>query len=142
MSKFYVGQTASFSRTVTETDVVMFAGLSGDYNPVHVDREYASDTRFGQRIAHGLLTASFLSRLLGMELPGKESVYLEQTLKFMKPVFIGDTITATAEILEIDQKRSIFTLSTICRNQDGTIVLSGEGKIMMPRKEMHDDPSS
>ena len=142
MSKFYVGQTASFSRTVTETDIVMFAGMSGDYNPVHMDREYAADTRFGQRIAHGMLTASFLSRLLGMELPGKESVYLEQTLKFKKPVFIGDTITATAEILEIDYERCIFTLSTICTNQDGIIVLSGEGKMMMPRKEMHDDSSS
>ena len=142
MSKFYVGQTASFSRTVTETDIVMFAGMSGDYNPVHMDREYAADSRFGQRIAHGMLTASFLSRLLGMELPGKESVYLEQTLKFKKPVFIGDTITATAKILEIDYERSIFTLSTICTNQDGTTVLSGEGKMMMPRKEVHDDSSS
>jgi len=142
MSEFYVGQTASFSRTVTETDVVMFAGLSGDYNPVHMDREYAAGTRFGQRIAHGLLTASFLSRLLGMELPGKESVYLEQTIKFTKPVFIGDTITATAEILDIDHKRRIFTLSTICRNQDGTTVLTGEGKMMMPKKEMQDDSSS
>ena len=117
MSKFFVGQTASFSRTVTETDIVMFAGLSGDYNPVHMDREYAADTRFGQRIAHGLLTSSFLSRLLGMELPGKESVYLEQTLKFTKPVFIGDTITARAEILEIDYEKRIFRLETICRNR-------------------------
>ncbi|MFC4408858.1 MaoC family dehydratase [Chungangia koreensis] len=138
MSKFYVGQTASFSRTVTETDIVMFAGLSGDYNPVHVDQEYAAETRFGQRIAHGMLTASFLSRLLGMELPGKESVYLEQSLKFTKPVLIGDTITATAEILAIDYERCIITLSTICTNQDGVTVLSGEGKMMMPRKEMHD----
>lgn len=138
MSRFYVGQKASFSRTVTETDLVMFAGLSGDYNPVHMDREYATGTRFGQRIAHGMLTASFLSRLLGMELPGKESVYLEQTLKFKKPVLIGDTITATAEILDIDYERRIFTLSTICTNQEGVTVLSGEGKMMMPKEEMHD----
>ena len=82
MMNFFVGQTAAFSRTVTETDIVMFAGLSGDYNPVHVDQEYAVETRFGLRIAHGLLTTSFLSRLLGMELPGKGSVYLEQSLKF------------------------------------------------------------
>ena len=139
MTKFYVGQKASFSRTVTETDIVQFAGLSGDYNPVHMDREYAAGTRFGQRIAHGMLTASFLSRLLGMELPGKESVYLEQTMKFKKPVFIGDTITATAEILDIDNKRCIFTLSTICTNQDGITVLTGEGKMMMPKEEMYDD---
>ncbi|MBD8035190.1 MaoC family dehydratase [Solibacillus sp. A46] len=131
---FFVGQKAAFSRTVTETDIVMFAGLSGDYNPVHVDQEYAGDTRFGQRIAHGLLTTSFLSRLLGMELPGKGSVYLEQTLKFLKPVFIGDTITASAEILEIDPERGILRLETICRKQDNTVVLQGEAKMMMPKE--------
>lgn len=131
---FFVGQTAAFSRTVTETDIVMFAGLSGDYNPVHVDKEYAVETRFGLRIAHGLLTTSFLSRLLGMELPGKGSVYLEQSLKFLAPVFIGDTITASAEILEIDQDRGILRLETICRKQDNTIVLKGEAKMMMPKE--------
>lgn len=131
---FFVGQTAAFSRTVTETDIVMFAGLSGDYNPVHVDQEYAVETRFGLRIAHGLLTTSFLSRLLGMELPGKGSVYLEQSLKFLEPVFIGDTITASAEILEIDQDRGILRLETICRKQDNTIVLKGEAKMMMPKE--------
>ena len=132
---FFVGQKAAFSRTVTETDIVMFAGLSGDYNPVHVDQEYAGDTRFGQRIAHGLLTTSFLSRLLGMELPGKGSVFLEQTLKFLKPVFIGDTITASAEILEIDSDRRILRLETICRKQDNTVVLQGEAKMMMPKED-------
>lgn len=134
MMNFFVGQTAAFSRTVTETDIVMFAGLSGDYNPVHVDQEYAAETRFGLRIAHGLLTTSFLSRLLGMELPGKGSVYLEQSLKFLEPVFIGDTITASAEILEIDQDRGILRLETICRKQDNTIVLKGEAKMMMPKE--------
>ncbi|ALC86911.1 MULTISPECIES: MaoC family dehydratase [Bacillaceae] len=134
MMNFFVGQTAAFSRTVTETDIVMFAGLSGDYNPVHVDQEYAVETRFGLRIAHGLLTTSFLSRLLGMELPGKGSVYLEQSLKFLAPVFIGDTITASAEILEIDQDRGILRLETICRKQDNTIVLKGEAKMMMPKE--------
>ena len=134
MMNFFVGQTATFSRTVTETDIVMFAGLSGDYNPVHVDREYAVDTRFGNRIAHGLLTASFLSRLLGMELPGKGAVYLEQTLKFLKPVFIGDTITARAEIIEIDPDRGILLLETVCRKQDNTVVLEGTAKMMMPKE--------
>ncbi|MFJ8065374.1 MaoC family dehydratase [Psychrobacillus sp. NPDC096426] len=134
MMNFFVGQTASFSRTVTETDVVMYAGISGDYNPVHVDQEFASGTRFGQRIAHGLLTTSFLSRLLGMELPGQGSVYLEQSLKFKKPVFIGDTVTATAEILDIDHDRGIIRLETICRKQDNTVVLTGEAKMMMPKE--------
>lgn len=131
---FSVGQTASFSRTVTETDIVMFAGMSGDYNPVHIDQEYAAGTKFGQRIAHGLLTTSFLSRLLGMELPGQGSVYLEQTLKFTKPVFIGDTITASAEILAIDHEKRIILLETICRKQDDTVVLTGEAKMIMPKK--------
>lgn len=131
---FSVGQTASFSRTVTETDIVMFAGISGDYNPVHVDQEYAAGTKFGQRIAHGLLTTSFFSRLLGMELPGQGSVYLEQSLKFTKPVFIGDTITASAEILAIDREKRIIRLETICRKQDDTVVLTGEAKMMMPKE--------
>lgn len=131
MMNFFVGQTATFSRTVTETDIVMFAGISGDYNPVHVDKEYASGTRFGQRIAHGLLTTSFLSRLLGMELPGQGCVYLEQSLKFKKPVFIGDTITASVEILDIDHERRIIQLETICRKQDDTVVLTGEAKMMV-----------
>ncbi|SES25124.1 MaoC family dehydratase [Psychrobacillus sp. OK032] len=134
MMNFFVGQTASFSRTVTETDIVMFAGISGDYNPVHVDKEFAGGTRFGQQIAHGLLTTSFLSRLLGMELPGQGSVYLEQSLKFKKPVFIGDTVTVSAEILDIDQKRGIIHLETICRKQDDTVVLTGEAKMMMPKE--------
>lgn len=134
MGKFKVGQEASFSRTITETDVVQFAGLSGDYNPVHVDKEYAKGTRFGQRIAHGILTTTFLSRLLGMELPGPGAIYLDQTLSFKKPVFIGDTITAKAIIKEIDEERRILTLNTICMKQDNTIVLEGVGRMMVPEE--------
>lgn len=134
MKTFFVGQKTSFSRTITETDIVLFAGLSGDYNPVHVDKEYAADTRFGKRIAHGLLTTTFLSRLLGMELPGQGSVYLEQTLKFTKPVYIGDTITASAEIIDIDEERGIIKLETICRKQDETIVLEGNAVMMIPKE--------
>lgn len=133
MMDFFVGQTASFSRTITESDIVTFAELSGDYNPVHIDQEFAANSRFGERIAHGLLTSSFLSGLLGMELPGQGSIYLEQSLKFKKPVFIGDTVTASAEILEIDQERRIIRLETICRKQDNTVVLTGEAKLMMPK---------
>ena len=133
MMDFFVGQTASFSRTITESDIVTFAELSGDYNPVHIDQEFAANSRFGKRIAHGLLTSSFFSGLLGMELPGQGSIYLEQSLKFKKPVFIGDTVTASAEILEIDQERRIIRLETICRKQDNTVVLTGEAKMMMPK---------
>lgn len=134
MERFYVGQTASVSKTITEADIVQYAGISGDFNPVHIDAEYAKGTRFGQRIAHGLLTASLLSRLLGMQLPGPGSIYLEQTIKFLKPVFIGDTITATAEVLEYDKEKSILRLKTECRKQDGTVVLAGEGKMMVPKE--------
>jgi len=133
MERFYVGQTASVTKTITEADIVQYAGISGDFNPVHIDAEYAKGTRFGQRIAHGLLTASLLSRLLGMQLPGPGSIYLEQTIKFLKPVFIGDTITATAEVLEYDKEKSILRLKTECRKQDGTVVLAGEGKMMVPK---------
>ncbi|MBA4531945.1 MaoC family dehydratase [Brevibacillus halotolerans] len=129
---FKIGQSASFSRTMTETDFVMFAGLSGDYNPIHVDKEYAGDTRFGQRISHGLLTASLLSRLLGMHLPGKGSVYKDQSLQFKAPVFIGDTITATATVKEFNEARKTLTLVTECTNQHGKVVLTGIATMVVP----------
>ncbi|RST73044.1 MaoC family dehydratase [Siminovitchia acidinfaciens] len=132
---FGVGQKAQFSRTITESDLVQFAGLSGDFNPIHVDRQYAEGTFFGERISHGLLTASFLSRLLGMQLPGPGSVYVSQTLKFTKPVFIGDTITAKAEIIEVNNNRRLVTLRTTCLNQDGSIVLDGEGVMKLPKEK-------
>jgi 3-hydroxybutyryl-CoA dehydratase len=135
MGKFAVGQKASFSRTITETDLVQFAGLSGDFNPIHVDSEYAKQTRFGQRIAHGILTTSLLSRLLGMHLPGKGSVYLGQTLRFLKPVFIGDTITAQAEVIDYNAEKNIMKLKTECFKQDGTLVLEGEATMLVPREE-------
>lgn len=132
---FIVGDVAAFSRTVTETDFTIFAGLSGDYNPIHVDREYAKETFFGERISHGLLTASFLSRLLGMHLPGPGSVYVSQTLNFKKPVYIGDTITARAEVIKIEDEKRLLTLATTCMNQHGEIVLDGEGVMKLPKKE-------
>ncbi len=131
---YKIGQSASFSRTITETDFVMFAGLSGDYNPIHVDKEYASDTRFGQRISHGLLTASLLSCLLGMHLPGVGSVYKDQTLQFKAPVFIGDTITATATVQEFNEERRSLTLVTECTNQHGQVVLTGIATMVVPRE--------
>ncbi|MCD8511053.1 MAG: MaoC family dehydratase [Bacillus sp. (in: Bacteria)] len=134
LGPFKIGQEASFSRTVTETDVVMFAGLSGDYNPIHVDKEYAKDTRFGQRIAHGILTTTYLSRLLGMELPGPGAIYVDQTLQFKHPVYIGDTITAKAIIKEVDTNRRILTLTTTCTNQEGKVVLAGVGRMMVPEE--------
>ncbi|OMF57003.1 enoyl-CoA hydratase [Paenibacillus sp. FSL R5-0490] len=132
MISYSVGQEASCSKTITETDFVMFAGISGDFNPVHIDGEYAKKTRFKKRIAHGLLTSSLLSQLLGVHLPGKGSIYVEQTIRFKAPVFIGDTITAQGMVQEIDSKRRILTLLTECFNQDGTKVLTGTAKMMVP----------
>lgn len=132
MNNFSIGQVESFTRTITETDLVMYAGLSGDYNPIHVDVEYSKNTRFGERIAHGLLTSSLISRLLGMHLPGPGSVYLDQTLKFLKPVFIGDTIKTTGEIIEIIEDKKIIKLRTICQKQDGSIVLEGIATMLVP----------
>ena len=133
--KFKIGQTASFSRTITETDFIIFAGLSGDFNPIHVDHEYAKNTFFRERISHGLLTASFLSRLLGMHLPGPGSVYVSQTLHFSKPVYIGDTITVKAEVIKMDEMERLLTLKTTCVNQNEMTVLDGEGVMKLPKKE-------
>lgn len=136
MARFTVGQRASFAKTITETDVVMYAGLSGDFNPIHVDQESAKTSRFGQRIAHGLLTTSLLSGVLGMKLPGHGSVYMGQTLKFVKPVFINDTITATAEVIAYDPEKRVIRLRTQCHNQDGVLVLEGEATMLVPGEEL------
>ncbi|PLR76259.1 enoyl-CoA hydratase [Bacillus sp. V3-13] len=135
MARFTVGQQASCSKTITETDFVLFAGISGDFNPIHIDREYAKKTRFNQRIAHGLLTSSLLSQLLGMHLPGKGSVYMEQTIRFKAPVFIGDTITATATVEEFIKEKNILKLLTECHNQKEELVLTGSAVMMVPKED-------
>ena len=134
MSEFYIGQQASCSKTITETDFVLFAGISGDFNPIHINSEYAKNTRFKQRIAHGLLTSSLLSQLLGVHLPGKGSVYMEQTIRFKFPVFIGDTITATATVQEFIEEKRIIKLLTECHNQNDELVLTGSAVMMVPAK--------
>ncbi|HZS45544.1 MAG TPA: MaoC family dehydratase [Blastocatellia bacterium] len=123
---FEIGQKASFSKTITEADVVAFAGVSGDFNPLHIVEDYAKTTMFGQRIAHGMLTASLISTVLGMILPGPGCVYLSQSVKFVKPVHIGDTLTATVEVTEWAQDRAILKLSNQITNQNDDIVITGE----------------
>jgi 3-hydroxybutyryl-CoA dehydratase len=125
------GDSASFSKTITETDVVLFAGITGDLNPVHIDAEFAARSRFGGRVAHGMLTAAFISTVLGMRLPGSGTVCLEQTLRFRRPVMIGDTITATVEVLEVDEWRRV-RLATRCCNQHGETVLDGIATVLLP----------
>jgi 3-hydroxybutyryl-CoA dehydratase len=130
---FQVGEKASFTKTVTESDVYAYAGLSGDFNPVHVNAEFAQKTRFKERIAHGMLTAGLISAVLGTKLPGPGSVYLSQQLEFLKPVRIGDTITATAEVQAYNPEKRILTLRTTCSNQRGEPVLEGRAVILMDR---------
>ena len=127
-----VGQSAEFAKTVTEADVVLFAGVTGDFNPAHVDAVAAERGRFGGRIAHGMLSAGFISATLAMKLPGPGTIYLSQTLRFTRPVMIGDTVTARVEILELIPGKRRVRLATICRNQRDETVLDGEAIVMVP----------
>ena len=130
---FQVGEQASFTKTVTEADVTTFAGLIGDFNPLHVDAEYARKSRFGRRIAHGMFAGGLISAVLGNRLPGPGSIYLSQQIEFLAPVFIGDTITATAEVTEWRPDKWIITLKTDCLNQDQVQVVTGKAVLMVER---------
>ncbi len=125
-----VGDTASFSKTISEADIHGFAGICGDFNPIHVDEEFARGTRFGKRIAHGILSVSLVSTVIGTALPGKNSVYLSQDSKFVAPVFIGDTLTAQVRVTEKKDAKQILVLETWVTNQHGKKVLEGEAKVM------------
>lgn len=127
-----VGMSAEHAKTITEADVVLFAGITGDFNPVHVDEEAAAKSRFGGRIAHGMLSAGLVSAAIAMKLPGPGSIYLSQTLRFTKPVKIGDTVTARVEVLEVNAAKHRVRLATTCRNQRGEQVLEGEALLMVP----------
>jgi 3-hydroxybutyryl-CoA dehydratase len=128
-----VGMSASYAKTVTETDVVLFAGISGDNNPVHINQEFAETSMFKGRIAHGMLSAGFISTVLGTRMPGYGTIYLSQTLKFKAPVRIGDTVTAIATIKEIVAEKRKVILETICRVGD-VVVLEGEALVMVASK--------
>lgn len=125
-----IGQRAAISKTITDADIYGFAGISGDFNPIHVNDEFAKTTRFGKRIAHGMLTSAFISTVLGMELPGARALYLSQTLKFVRPVYAGDTITVEAIVKEIKTEKKIFVADTIIKNQNGDEVVVGEAVMM------------
>ena len=125
-----IGMKESISKTITETDIILYSGISLDCNPVHLNKEYAEASRFKKRIAHGMLTVGLISAVLGTKLPGEGTIYLEQNLKFKQPVYLGDTITATCEIIDIIKEKRKVILSTICINQDEKIILTGEAKVM------------
>ncbi|MER3428871.1 MAG: enoyl-CoA hydratase [Pyrinomonas sp.] len=126
-----VGDAASVQRTITERDVELFAELTGDHNPVHLDEEFARRTRFGRRIAHGMLGASLISAVLANELPGRGTIYLSQTLRFEAPVYLGDTITAQVMVKQVREDKPIVTLATTCTNQRAEVVISGEAVVLI-----------
>ena len=126
-----VGDTFTKERLVTDELVRAFAEVSGDYNPIHLDEEFAKTTRFGQRIAHGMLSGAFISAVLGYEFSEKKIVYLSQTMKFTAPVYIGDTVTTTATVTNIREEKQIVTMDTVCTKQDGEVVVKGESVVMV-----------
>lgn len=127
------GMSALYARTVTDADIVLFAGISGDANPVHLNHEFAANTMFEGRIAHGMLTASFISTVLGTKLPGPGCIYLSQNLKFRAPVRAGDTVNARATITEVNPAKRRVTLSAVCTVND-QVVLEGEAQVMVPSR--------
>jgi len=130
-----IGDTASFEKTITETDVYLYAGITGDLNPAHINQKEAENSIFKGRIAHGMLSAGLISAVLGMYLPGPGTIYLGQDLKFLAPVRMGDTVKAEVEIIEIHSDKKRVKLKTICTNQDGTLVLDGVATVMPPRSK-------
>ena len=134
INQLQVGQNAQFSKTISESDVYNFAGVTGDMNPAHLNAEYAKGTIFHERIAHGMLSASLISTVLGTELPGRGTIYLQQQAKFVAPVHFGDTITANVEVIEKNVEKNRVRLKTTCTNQDGKVVVDGEALVMPPRE--------
>lgn len=127
------GMSASIAKTVTEADIILFAGISTDVNPAHLDEEYAKGTMFGGRIAHGMLSAGFISAVLANKLPGPGTIYLSQTLKFKAPVRPGDTVTATVTVKEVNVAKNRVTLDTVC-TVAGKAVIEGESLMMPPAR--------
>lgn len=131
-TKLELGATAEVSKTIGEHDVYTFAGLTGDFNPVHVDEVAAGRSRFGGRVAHGMLAAGLFSAILGTKLPGPGTIYLGQELKFLAPVRFGDTVTARVELLEVRADKPIAVLRTWAVNQKGETVLDGKATVLLP----------
>ena len=133
LAELKVGEQAQFAKTVSESDIYLYAGVTGDFNPAHTNEEYAGKTFFKTRIAHGMLLAGFISAVVGNRLPGPGTVYINQVLNFLAPVRIGDTITAKVEVAEILAEKNRVRLVTNCMNQDGTLVLDGEALVSPPK---------
>lgn len=128
-----LGDKASFEKTIGESDVYLFAGITGDLNPAHINQKEAEQGMFKERIAHGILVSGFISTVLGMYLPGPGTIYMGQELKFLAPVKIGDTIKAEAEVIEIVEEKNRIKLKTQCINQHGKVVIDGVATVMPPK---------
>jgi 3-hydroxybutyryl-CoA dehydratase len=138
-----VGQRASMRRTITEADVVLFAAITGDQNPVHTDELAAKESRFGRRIAHGMVAAGLISAVLGMRLPGPGTIYLKQSLNFHKPIYINDTVTTTVEVTHLRADKPVATLATTVTNQAGEVVVDGESLVFCDQCQVDgSDPDS
>jgi 3-hydroxybutyryl-CoA dehydratase len=133
LDRLQVGEQAELAKTISETDIYLFAGITGDFNPAHVNEAYAAKTAFKSRIAHGLLPAGLISAVLANQLPGPGTVYIAQDLRFLAPVYVGDTITARVEVIDIDRGKKRVRLKTSCHNQSGTTVIDGEATVSPPR---------
>ena len=133
IEELQVGDTAKFSKTVSESDVYLFAGVTGDLNPAHVNEDYAKNTFFKTRIAHGMLSASFISTVIGTMLPGPGTIYMGQEVRFLAPVKFGDTVTAVVEVAEIIADKKRVRLKTYCVNQENQTVVDGEALVSPPR---------
>ena len=132
---YNVGDTATFSKTITDDEIRRFADLVGDHNSVHLNDEFAQRTRFGRRIAHGMLSASLISTCIGTQLPGNGAIYLSQSFKFLAPVYPGDTVSARVTITKVRDDKPIVTLETICFNQNQEQVVKGEAVVMVDEPE-------
>jgi 3-hydroxybutyryl-CoA dehydratase len=128
-----IGDAAEFTKTISESDIYLFAGVTGDLNPAHINESYAQNTFFKTRIAHGMLLAGFISAVIGMKLPGPGAIYIRQELKFLAPARIGDTITARAEVSQMQSEKNRVTLRTTCINQENTLIMDGEATISPPK---------
>jgi len=128
------GAQAEFSKTISESDVYLFAGITGDFNPAHVNQTYAEGTSFKSRIAHGFLTAGFISTVIGTMLPGPGTIYIRQELNFLAPVYINDTVTASVEVLEVDTEKNRVLLKTLCKNQENKLLIEGQALVAPPKK--------
>ena len=133
INEMEIGEKATFTKTVTEADVVNYAGITGDFNPAHINEEYAKDTMFEGRIAHGMLGAGLISTVLGTKLPGPGAIYVKQELEFTLPVQINDTITAEVEVIEKNEEKNRVTMQTTCTNQKDKVVINGKAVLMPPK---------